>query len=127
MIKIYLIGPLTPRSVRQNHAVEYLNNVRQMLRVAVHLIHSGFAPYCPGMDFAYQLGGDAPLVESQFKSCSLAWLEVCDGVLLLDGYSDSSGCIAELECAKEHKIPVFSCLSDLIEFYGGKANADPTA
>jgi len=30
--RIYIAGPLTPRSDDQNHAVEYLGNCRQMFR-----------------------------------------------------------------------------------------------
>ena len=44
------------------------------------------------------------------KEYSLLWLELCDAVLLVPGWENSSGTRAELARAKELDIPVFGSL-----------------
>lgn len=96
----YICGPLTPHSHQQNHAIEYLRNVRPMLKAANRLINLGYAPFCPGLDMLYYLAG-AGVSEDKIKAVSMAWLDRSDCMVLLHGWSKSKGCLAEIERAKE--------------------------
>jgi hypothetical protein len=43
----------------------------------------------------------------------MAWLEVSDAVLLIEGWEKSKGTLAEIERAKALGIPVFTTVYDL--------------
>lgn len=108
--RIYLAGPLTPRGFREdcggNPAIEYLYNVRDMLRVAHRLIADGYAVFIPGMDFPMFLVNN--LTVEQIYKQGLAFLEVCDAVVCLPYDKEkSAGVIAELERARALGLPIF--------------------
>lgn len=112
--RVYVAGPLTPRGSREdtkNPAVEYLYNVRDMIRAGVQLIENGYSPYIPGIDLQLFLSGD--ITEEQIKNVSMAWLEKSDAVLVLPYTDSSTGVIAELERARSLGIPVFDSVSDI--------------
>ena len=112
---IYVAGPLTPRSDNQNHAIEYLTNVKRMLGIGQWLINKGFAPYIPGMDFPLFLFGDAPS-EGCIKGMSMAFLRASAAVLVVGDYSKSGGTQAEIEEAKALGIPVFKSRGELMSW-----------
>jgi len=109
--RIYLAGPLTPRGFREdcggNPAIEYLYNVRDMLRVAHRLIADGYAVFVPGMDFPLFLVNN--LTPKQIYAQGLAFLEVCDAVVVLPYDKEkSTGVLEELSKARELSIPIFN-------------------
>jgi nucleoside 2-deoxyribosyltransferase len=114
--RIYLAGPLTPRGLREdcngNAAIEYLYNVRDMLRTAHRLIAAGYAVFIPGMDFPLFLVNN--LTPEQIYKQGLAFLEVCDAVLCLPyDHEKSTGVIAEITRAKDMGIPIFYTFKEL--------------
>jgi len=113
--RVYIAGALTPKG-QDNHATEYLANVRRFIRVAVDLILLGYVPFCSGVDFIYFLClfPFEQITEKRIKEVSLGWLEVSDAVLLLKGWETSTGTLAEIEFAREHGIPIFKSKEDLI-------------
>lgn len=115
--RVYVAGPLTPRGMRddaKNPAIEYLYNVRDMLRLGGQLIENGYAPFVPGMDFPMFFVNE--LTEEQIKGIGLSWLEVCDAVVVLPFFENSHGVIAELQRAEELGIPVFGDVHQLNEY-----------
>lgn len=113
--RVYIAGALTPKG-QNNHATEYLANVRRFIRIAIDLIMLGYVPFCPGADFIYFLclfPGEC-ITEKMIKEMSLEWLEVSDAVLLLKGWENSEGTLAEIEFARKCGIPVFKNKEDLI-------------
>lgn len=115
--RVYVAGPLTPRGMRsdtKNAAVEYLYNVRDMVRIGEQLVDNGYCPYIPGLDFPLFMFGD--INEDKMYRNSMAWLEVSDAVLLLPYYENSTGVIKEIERARELGIPIFGSVSQLNEY-----------
>lgn len=112
MNTIYICGPLTPKSHHKNHAIEYLGNVRVMLRAYNRLIGLGYAPYCPGMDFSGFLAG-VSVGEKKIKAVGLAWLENSDCMVLLRGWNRSRGCLAEIERAKELGMKIYLTVKEV--------------
>jgi len=112
---------MTPRGERkdcENPAIEYLYNIRDMIRAGAQLVLNGYTPYTPGLDYHYFLAED--ITEEQIKDVSMNWLKVCDAVLVLPYFESSKGVHAELEKAKELGIPVFESVSDINEYMIGE-------
>lgn len=112
MIRVYVAGPMTPRG-EGNHAIEFLTNLRKGIEVCLTLIEHGFAPFSPFLDFLYWIAG-GQLTEEQVKKISATFLRVCDCVLLLDGWEQSSGCRNELKIASEVGLPAFDTIEEVV-------------
>jgi len=110
--RAYIAGPMTPRGNRKdtgNPAIEYLLNVRDLIGAGTTLICKGYAPYCPGIDFQYYLSlrpGEV-ISEETIKAVSMAWLDICDIIVLLPGWEASAGCQAEYSRSIELGMPAF--------------------
>jgi len=120
---VYIAGPLTPASTTQNHAIEYLVNIRNMVSAGRKLLMAGFYPFVPAFDFLFfMLPPDEgrycqePLEISglQIKEYSMEWLRRCDAVIFLPGWLESSGSVAEFYEAVSLKIRVFFDIKDLL-------------
>jgi len=114
VITVGIIGPITPRGTG-NHAVEYLTHVADGLHVAASLVHLGFAPYCPHLDFQYCLV-NMNLSEGQLKAVSMEWISRCDVILALCGWSNSPGAKAEWELANKLGKPVVFNTAQLLDW-----------
>jgi hypothetical protein len=108
MITVYIAGPYSDPSV-----IRVQENMREGLNAAVDLIQRGYAPFCPWLDFT--LGLIAPITIEQYYAYSMAWLERSDAVLMLSGWEDSKGAMAEANRAVELDIPVYEDLSRLMD------------
>jgi hypothetical protein len=116
--RVYCAGLLTPRGVWSvNPAIDYLANIRVMIRVGLDVFFAGFVPFIPALDFMLflSLREDERITEPMIKRYSKDWLEACEAVLLCPGWRKSSGTLAEIEFAKEKGIPVFDSLDDLVK------------
>lgn len=122
---IYCAGPLTPTSTTQNHAIEYLMNIRNMVSAGRRLLMAGFYPFVPAFDFLFFMlppdggwmrygQGNVEISGSQIKEYSMEWLRRCDAVLFLSGWSKSNGAVAEYFEAKSMGIPTFFDIEDLL-------------
>jgi len=116
--RVYIAGLLTPRGHWSvNPAIDYLANVRNMIRVGKEVFFAGFVPFIPALDLQIFLALDEKefITEPMIKRYSKDWLEVCDAILLTEGWRKSRGTLLEIEFAKERKIPIFESLDDLIK------------
>lgn len=120
---VYVAGPLTPISTTENHAAEYLRNMRNMVVAARRLLMAGFYPFVPAFDFLFFMipptdstweAGPVEISGSQIKDYSMEWLRRCDAVLFLPGWSKSVGSLAEYEEMKSLGIPGFYNIDDLL-------------
>lgn len=100
MKKVYVAGPIT------GSTLQFLENIRHGIKVSVRLIKEGNAVFSPFIDFQFNLTGDEPLTEKEYKGMSMAWLEVSDMVYVLKGWENSSGTKAEIMRAHELGIEV---------------------
>ena len=116
--RIYVAGPITPKSINtSNLAIDYLTNVRKMIRVGIDVLLAGFAPFIPALDFTLflSLQENENISESMIRQFSLNWLTVCDAMLLVPGWKHSEGTEKEMEYAKHLNIPIFESLEDIIK------------
>ena len=112
MIKVYVASQYTIGSEGEN--------VRVSLDVGNRLINEGFAPFCPLLShFQHMI---FPQGYDTWLTLDIEWLSVCDCLLRLPG--ESKGADIEVEYAREHMIPVFYTIEQLIEYYTDLADED---
>lgn len=110
MKRVYIAGAYSADNV-----IDVLKNIGNGERMAAEMFHMGYAPFCPWHDKDYIIKRpDLDVTVEEFYHYSLAWLEVSDCVLLVSGWENSKGTIAEIEFAKERGIPVFETVSDFL-------------
>lgn len=116
--RIYVAGPISPQGINNsNLAIDYLTNVRKMIRIGTDVLIAGFDPFIPALDFILflSLQENETIPESMIRQFSLNWLTVCDAMLLVPGWRHSEGTEKEMEYAKHLNIPIFESLEDIIE------------
>lgn len=110
MKRVYVAGKYS-----DGNAIDVLNNIGRGIEYAVLVAKKGYAPFCPWLDcqFVINQGGDNLLPLEWFYKYSLSWLSVSDAILVIPGYEDSKGTLAEIELARQLNIPIFYSLEDL--------------
>ena len=110
MKRIYVAGPYSADNVG-----DVLCNIGRGQKVCAELFFMGHAPFCPWHDRAYTIDNpDRDIPIEQFQAFSMAWLEVSDAVVLVQGWENSKGTLAEIERAHELGIPVFKSLNQFL-------------
>jgi len=103
--RVYIAGPYSA-----DNPIDMLNNMRAGMRAATELMqHGNIAPFCPFLDYHFQLQlreGESLSVEGYYRY-SMAWLEVSDAMLLLEGWGNSKGAKEEFWKAKHLRMPTF--------------------
>ena len=114
MIKLYIAGPYSSDNI-----LGVLDNIRNGQRAATEAMIHGFAVFCPWLD--YQLHLQIPegekLTVKDYQDCSMEWLTVSDGVLLLPGWERSKGTLKEMKTAEKLGIPIFKHLIEAINYF----------
>ena len=112
MKRIYVAGPYSADNV-----LDVLKNIGRGEKVCAELFSLGFAPFCPWHDKSYVTDmPESNFTVKLFYDFSMAWLEVSDAVLLIQGWEESKGTLAEIGRAKELGIPVFVNIKDVINW-----------
>lgn len=114
MKRIYVAGPYS-----DNNVISVLDNIREGMRISTQILLLGFAPFCPWLDFHFQLmlrNGEM-LTVSDYYNYSLAWLEVSDAMLVISGWEKSKGTAAEIDFAREKGIPIFYSIKEFLKTY----------
>lgn len=104
MKRIYIAGAYSASNV-----ITVLDNMREGMRLATKVFLLGHAPFCPWLDFHFQLmlrEGENLTVEDYYKY-SIAWLKVSDAMLLVPGWQRSKGTEREMEIAAREGIPIY--------------------
>ena len=110
MKRIYVAGPYSADNV-----LDVLRNIGRGEKMCADLFALGFAPFCPWHDKDYIINNpNGDYTVDDFYKYSLAWLEVSDAVLLVEGWESSKGTLAEIERSKELGIPVFYNIYELL-------------
>jgi len=112
MKRIYIAG-----SYSADNVLDVLNNIRKGIRAGTEVLLAGYSPFIPWLDYNVflQLREEEQISVDCIRQHSMVWLEASDAVLVLPYYQTSSGTLAEINRAKELKIPVFYSLEDLKE------------
>lgn len=119
--RVYVAGMLTPRGIKStNPAIEYLLNLRDLIRISTLLLLRGLDPFCPALDYLFfiLLREDERITEPMIKRFSKSWLEASDAMLLIEGWQKSEGTLKEIEFAKGRDIPIFDSMEKLLEEAG---------
>lgn len=89
--KVYIAGKYSATNI-----IDILKNIKMGIRASVDALHEGYIPFCPFLDFLYNLIGDKPLTVEEYKEYSMEWLYSCDEIWLLPNWLASKGAKAEL-------------------------------
>ena len=113
MRRIYIAGPYS-----SDNTLRTLRNIREGVKAAEQVLAAGDAPFCPWLDWMFEMFGDHEV--KTYYGYSMAWLEAADVVALLPGWESSKGTLAEIERAREFGIPVMTVGEWLREGTEGK-------
>ena len=104
MIKVYIAGAYTANTDEQ-----ITKNIEQADNMFHYLLSRGYAPFSSHLKsgFRHTRGDDFDKTYDLWMDYSLTFLEVCDVMLILEGYEKSKGVAMEIEYAKQLDIPVF--------------------
>ncbi len=111
-IRVYVAGPYSADNV-----ITVLNNMRIGMRESTRLMLAGYSPFCPFLDYQFQLmlrEGEELTLKHYYKY-SMDWLEVSDALVVLDGWEESKGTLAEMTRAAELHIPVYYGVDRFLE------------
>jgi hypothetical protein len=105
MIKyVYIAGPYTNGGV--------VHNIQVAIDWAETIMERGFIPYIPHLTHLWDIYSPHPYDE--WLEFDLHWLDKCDAVFRIVG--ESVGADKEVEYAKEHNIPVFDSVPELMKY-----------
>lgn len=96
---IYVAGPYradTEYGVKQN--------IERAEKVAVKYWQAGYLVYCPHKNCAF-LGGACP--DEVWLDAGIQFLKLCDGIVMMEGWQDSSGSVAEWNYATKKGMTIF--------------------
>ena len=107
MKRLYVAGPYSAETI------DLFMNMNRGIRKSTEAALADLYPFCPWLDYQFllQLREGESLSIEWFYAYSMAWLEVSDGILLLEGWEQSKGSRAEKKHAESLGIPVFFCSS----------------
>ena len=126
--RVYVAGLLTPRGYHSTSpAIDYLINVREMVKWGLKVWEAGFVPFVPAFDWLFWMVMEEGqhITEPMIKRYSKDWLEVCDALMCTPGWQQSTGTLAEIKFAEEHGIPVFKTLEELIKYMEEETDGTP--
>ena len=86
--------------------IKCLSNIKIGIMWAAQAIKRGYVPFCPFLDFLFNLVGKESLTDAEFKAYSMEWVYSCDEIWLLPNWKDSPGAIAELKVAEGRNMKV---------------------
>lgn len=109
---VYIAGPYRAKPNAANQWQQE-QNIRRAEEVAHRVWEMGAAALCPHGNSRFFQGS---LPDSVWLDGDLAMLNKCDAVLMIAGWEESAGAIAEQQFALDHGIPVFYAESELAEF-----------
>lgn len=91
---------------------EVAYNVQAAEELAAILLGAGYEVFCPhSMTHGWERY--EYLNDDDFLRNGIELLRRCDAVILLPGWEDSDGTLAEIACADANHIPVFKTISAL--------------
>lgn len=110
MKRIYVAGAYSADNV-----IDVLDNMRRGMRAATEVLLAGYAPFCPWLDYQFQLmlrEGETLTLQDYYEY-SLAWVRAADAMLVLPNSENSKGTQAEIMEAIKLNIPIYGSLDEL--------------
>ncbi len=110
---IYIAGPYTGRTHDYQSYFEIHRHITDALEAARELAELGYGFFCPHAHSAH-FEVIAPSVKPAYwYELDNHFLEACDAILMLPGWADSTGAVAEGKLARTKGIPVFYSIDEL--------------
>ena len=110
MKRVYVAGAYSADNV-----IDVLKNIGKGEKIASDLFLKGFASFTPWHDKAHIFyNADKDFAVELFYKFSMAWLDVSDLMLVIPGYENSKGTLAEIERAKELGIKIYYDFEELV-------------
>ena len=110
-LRIYIAGPYTPRDCGlHDAAVVVQRNVDRAILAAWEVIRRGHLPYVSHLTHYLHLRTPenmSPLPQDFWYEYDLTWLEACDAILMLPGWTRSRGATLEHDHALRRGMRVF--------------------
>ena len=110
--RVYVAG-----AYNADNVITVLDNMRKGMRVATVLLQNGLSPFCPWLDYHFQLmlrDGESLSIDDYYRY-SIDWLDVSDCMLVIPGYENSKGTLKEVEFAERKGIPVYYDLEKFLD------------
>lgn len=92
--------------------IAVLDNMRRGLNASIEVLKMGHSPFVPWLDYQFSLMSDGLTIEHYYRY-SMAWLEVSDAALFLEGWEKSHGATAEHKRAQELGIKIYYAIEEI--------------
>lgn len=109
---VYIAGPYSANTQQEIEA-----NITRAIGAAVWCAEHRIFYFCPHMNSAYmdKLSPNTPVLF--YYAMDEEILSRCDAVLVLPGWENSEGTLAEIEYCKLHHVPYFYGREGLLNWY----------
>jgi hypothetical protein len=104
---VYVAG-----AISSDNLLKSFDNIRKGIKLSVEVLKAGFAPFSPFIDFQFSFV--EPISLQEYYDYSLSWLCKADAMILVPGWENSKGTLAEIARAEELDIPVYYSMEELI-------------
>ena len=112
-LRIYVAGPYSCENRCQPLGVD-LVFMRRGLETSVELLKRGYAPFCPWLDYLFQLVSNGNgLQRVDYYEYSIAWLLASDAMFVTELRKCSNGTKNEIMVAEKENIPIFWTINEL--------------
>ena len=103
-MRVYIAGPYTSDS-----AISVFENMRNGIRASLKILLAGHAPFCPWLHYQFFLflRDKEKISYDAIRNYSIAWLDVSDAMIVLEGWENSKGTLAEIDRARELGIIIY--------------------
>lgn len=105
-MRVYVAGPYSHGDV--------VLNIREAILASSQLLEAGHAPFCPHLTGLWHML--SPQAYERWLAYDLDWLDVCEALVLLPGYSP--GADREVKAALERGIPVYHGVAHCLAAFG---------
>ena len=110
-MRIYICGPYGARS--GICAQELEQNVAKAIEAGRQLITKGHNPFVPHLYHYVQNQGEHICDEDRWLEICLEWVVLCQGMLMLDGWRESTGARREWQYASAFGRQIFHSIDDV--------------
>ena len=114
--RVYVAGNYSRNDFGESANIqEVLDNIRAGQAASLKILRSGYAVYCPWLDYQFHFLDDSPISPETYKLNSMLWLEVSDCMVVISGKGHGGGVDAEIAHAQDCGIPVFYGVDNFLD------------